>query len=226
MKNSDAYKTIDYRGCKIDIIYDQDPESPDAWGNDDMFIVYDHRDFNIQRKGFDPGAIFEDTQRLKKSFYDGYHVFPLYAYIHSGVSLSLGRDSYPFTCPWDTSMAGFVLVEKTKGWSWRRDKARKCAESLVSEWNIYLSGQVFGYNAYVPDEDGEEDHGIGSCWGYYGDPDEKDAYIVSEAKASIDWYLKDQMKKRADKLKTFIRNRVPLENRLVELDKILSEHIA
>lgn len=42
---------IDYKGFKI-IIKPDDfiNDSPNDWGNDDCFLVYDHRDFCVERK--------------------------------------------------------------------------------------------------------------------------------------------------------------------------------
>lgn len=191
----DKIETIEYRGKEINTYYDTDAQSPDDWGNDECFIVYDHRDFTVERKGYNPDDIFENLQN-KKRLYDGYHVFPLYAYIHSGVSLSLGRNSYPFTCNWDTSFKGFVLVKRQKGWSWTPNKAEKIAQSVVDEWNDYLSGSVYGYNT-----------DSGSCWGFYGDEGYKD--MIEEAKAEIDYDILKGRKNHYEQLKTWIRNKVP-----------------
>lgn len=108
-------ETIDYRGHKIEIYRDDNCDSPDRWGNDDVFLVYDHRQFYVERKGFDPAKIFETFQ--SKNIYNDYHIFAVFAYIHSGVALSLTRNSYPFNDRWDTSFKGFALVKKQKGWS-------------------------------------------------------------------------------------------------------------
>lgn len=190
---------INYRGIDIEIISDDHPQSPDEWGNDDCFLIYDHRDFLVKVKGFDPDEVFEAMQAKKKMF-DGYYYFPVYAYIHSGVALSLGKSGYPFTCPWDTSFKGFALVKRTKGWSWRRDKAYKIAQSIVTEWNDYLSGNVWGYNI---EETGD------SCWGYYGDYDQEGG-CLSEAKSCVDHYIEKKRKSHWEQLKTWIKNKVPL----------------
>jgi hypothetical protein len=92
----------------------------------------------------------------------------------------LGRNSYPFTCPWDTSFKGFCLVDREKGWTWRREKAIKVAQSIVDEWNDYLSGNVWGYNI---EETGD------SCWGFYGDYNAEDG-CLDQAKSCVDYYIK------------------------------------
>lgn len=206
---SDLAKKIEYRGYSINVYYDTDAQAPNEWENTDAFLVYDHRDFNVEVKGYDPTEIFEHVQTTKKWFFEGYYVFPVYAYIHSGVSLSLGRNSYPFTCSWDTSFKGFCLVKRQKGWTWRKNKAEKVAQSIVHEWNDYLSGNVYGFNIVGPD--GEED--IDSCWGFYGDQCEEDSDMVTECKGTIDYHIKEQRKKHFNLVKTWIKNKVPFLHR-------------
>jgi hypothetical protein len=194
-------ETIAYKGYNIEVHQDECAESPDVWGNTDCFIVYDHRDFCVERKYYDPNDIFEAYQNGKKLF-DGYYFFPVYAYIHSGVALSLGRTNYPFDCRWDTSFKGFALVKRTKGWSYRREKAYQIALCLIEEWNQYLSGDVYGYNSEV-----------GSCWGFYGDT----KYMISEAKSEIDSHIQttteQAVKQHAAQIKQWAKNHVPLQYR-------------
>ena len=82
--------------------------------------------------------------------------FPLYAYIHSGVRLSLS----PFSCPWDSGQIGQVYVAKDTARTCKR--AERIAESYVATWNQYLEGDVWGYQI---EADGEV---VDSCWGIYG----------------------------------------------------------
>ncbi len=195
-----ATETINYKGHTIDILYDEYPEGPDQWANEDCFLVYDHGDFGVEVKGFDPTEIWEHIQETKKWFYDGYYVFPVYAYIHSGITLSMGRSGYPFTCPWDTSMRGFALVKRMKGWTYTRTKAEVVAKSVVEEWDDYCTGQVFGY---VVDE-GED-----SCWGYIGDMGD----CINDAKGIVDYMVKDAKQNHFSYLKDMIKNHVPLSHR-------------
>jgi len=197
---SELIETIEYRGYEIEVCYDTDPESPDQWENEDVFIVYDHRQFEVRRKEFDPREIFDYTNKTKRMFYKGYYVFVLNTYIHSGVSLSLGN-TYPFNDRWDVSTTGYVLVKRTKGWSWTKDKAYKIAESEVEVWNQYLSGEVYGYNSET-----------GGCCGFYGDKGRKQ--MIEEAKSEIDFDIKNKFEKSLNshlsQLKIWIKNRVPL----------------
>lgn len=193
-----TYKTEIYKGIEIKIQYDEDYESPNDWGNDNVFLVYDHRQFNVRVNGFAPEYIVKAMQNKEKTF-DGYYYFPVFAYIHSGISLSLCKNYYPFTCNFDTSFAGFALVKRGKG-MYTRDKAYKAAESLISTWNKYLSGEVFGYTSEY-----------GSCWGYYGT--DSIPYMIEEAKGEIDQAEKEQIRQHGRKVKTWIKNHVPLTKR-------------
>jgi len=189
-------KIFNYKGFKINVFRDENCDSDQDWLNsDEAFIVYDHRQFDVRVKGFDPEEIYLHCREKKQWFYDDHYVFPLYAYIHSGVALSLSRSGYyPFTCPWDTSMSGFVLIKQVKGWTYRREKALKVAESLVENWNDALSGNVWGYTItynsveVIDNEDYKEenDEEIESCWGFYGDNYKEDSYMVSKCKSIID----------------------------------------
>lgn len=174
-----------YKNHKIVIYQDENYDSPDEWGDDDLFLIFDHRDFCIKRKGFDPAEIFENGEKMK-----GYHVFRCYAYIHSGIALSVGGHSFP-DARWDVSFKGFWLVKRVKGWSWRREVARKIAEGFCETWNQYLSGDVYGFRLFSLDENGKKLEEIDSCWGFYGD--EGIEQIIEECKSTIDYQLEKKM---------------------------------
>ncbi len=191
-------KTIEYRGRAIEIIYDTYAVTPDEWGNGDLFLVYDHQDFFVERKGFDPTEIFESVSESGKMEYDGYHVFPVFAYIHSGVSLSVGYEIGQYRRSWDTSFKGFILASKTDFTT--REIGYDGAKALCEEWNQYLSGDVYGY-----------DTGTDSCWGYYGQEGMENA--ISDAKANIDYDIQKGLHYHFAQLKKWIRSKTPLKYR-------------
>lgn len=43
---------------RIEIQQDKHVESPDSWGNEKLFLVFDHRQFNVEREGFEPDDIY------------------------------------------------------------------------------------------------------------------------------------------------------------------------
>lgn len=172
-----AIETINHRNLTINIYPDEDAQSPDHWGNEDLYLLAWHRDFTVTRPGYKrPGDVLEyvneddcdEEKQVKASIRADYHVFPLTAYIHSGVTLYLGSGTLAHDPGgWDTSRLGIVLVSRAE-WP-DEDDARKAAESLVEGWNTYLSGDVYGY--VVRDEDGTD---LDSCWGFYGMHDAKE----------------------------------------------------
>lgn len=180
-----TYLQEDYRGLIIKIEHDEINESPDDWGNTDLFLTANHRQFWVSREGFNPQDI--NMEKVTKK----YMVFPLIAYIHSGVALSRSRDGYPFNDSWDSCQVGFIFVEKK---SFPQKNYGEAADSLLEEWNTYLSGNVWGY--VIEDEDG--DH-IDSCWGFYGDPEDcmKEAKQAADAELRLE--IKIQLEEMADK---------------------------
>lgn len=182
-----ANTKTEYKGYLIEIGYDEEPESPRDWGNEDVFLVYSHRQFTVEEDGFEPREIFdflnypskpvekdygfvestgfdsepsgwvleegeekfnealEEWENNKGTDYSDYFIFTVNAYIHSGVSLSLSNDKYPFNDRFDVSTTGFVLVEKEE---YNEESAKNIAEGLIETWNTYLSGQVLYYKIY------------------------------------------------------------------------------
>ncbi len=139
---------------------DIDPQSPDTWGDDTLFLVHYHRDFWIENK-----TITEDILRAwyHKQYHEAryhtedmdepdetkdYFVFPIAAYIHSGVVLSLDGNEFPDQ-RWDVSHVGAILVKKKEfgaggvEFENSKEQALTKAESLLETWNQYLSGDVY-----------------------------------------------------------------------------------
>lgn len=199
-------ETINYRGVEIEIEQDQYAESPDAWGNEDCFLVGYHRDFWVERKDIISKDVAVDIFRGEKNWgteqvTKKYWCFGLEAYIHSGVVLALSNCGDFPDRRWDVSQLGLVLIRKKE--CRLSKKARKIAEGLIETWNMYLSGDVWGYNI--------EQFGD-SCWGYYGYD-----ICLEEAKSIVDWHLEENRKKRIATLKQLIKSKVPLEYRQKQL---------
>lgn len=151
---SEPSERFTHEGLVVKIYQDQEAESPEQWGNEDLFLVGFHRQFSVVRPKLNRP---DDIRGWSKN----YHVFPLHAYIHGGVCLSLGEWRDPF----DSGQVGFVLVKRLYCWK-SKEKAEQAAKSLVDEWNMYLAGDVWGY--VVEDVYGNE---LDSCWGFYGQKD-------------------------------------------------------
>lgn len=209
--NNESIEVIKYKGFDIEIHQDEDYQSPDEWEDENVFLVGFHRQFTINREGFSEGIVGNILNKGKheddsineeaRDIMQKYHCFLLTAYIHSGVSLSVDSQKWPYNDRWDSSAMGMVFIAKEEAKT--RPKAKKMAESLVKEWNHYLSGEVYGYN--IEGVDG------GSCWGYYGDYN--DSGMLDEAKDNIDRQIKANIKDNDNRLKSILKNHIPIQYR-------------
>jgi hypothetical protein len=169
MKNLAHEET--YKGCKIELVYDDSPESPREWDNVGTMVCW-HRRYNL--------------------------VLPLYLYDHSGISISTGKFSCPWD---SGRVGFIYCSKERARQEWGEKyspgitddaifaKALACLESEVSAYDSYLQGDVVGYVASDPD--GEE---LGSCWGFYPDADYATQwdYAIGEARAYIDRWAEEQ----------------------------------
>lgn len=108
------------------------------------------------------GNINEDIKIIEKE--TGKKAFPLYAYIHGDISLSLS----PFSCRWDSGCMGFVLAEY-----------EEMAKLFVKAWNDYLNEPEYGFiveeREPLFNKDGKEVserwNEIESCYGFASEDD-------------------------------------------------------
>ena len=213
-------ETTDYKGFKIKIIQDECPSNPIEEWDGNVRYALNHRNYRLQNdtdlNTKDYGSWDEFKQALIKK-YRPLAILPVYMYDHSGQTISTS----PFSCKWDSGQLGFAFINKEclKEWGYKSRKGfEKCAkqtlekaiEQNVALYDDYIQGNVWGYE--VEDAEGDQ---IDSCWGYYGDDGMKEA--ISEAKAIIDYEVKETLKQRLTKLKALILNKVPLTIRQQQL---------
>jgi len=117
----------------------------DFFDDDELFVVHFHRQCWVTKDEI-------ITEEELKGWYQGekieaekdYWIFPLTAYIHSGVRLYLGEHFNPSGQGYgwfDTSHVGAVLVSKRI--AKQRKQALGYAEKHVKCVNLYLEGQTF-----------------------------------------------------------------------------------
>jgi len=202
-------ETLNYHGHDIEVRQAEDYDSPNDWDTEYGFLIYDHRDFSTAPRGMkssDANDIYDRWSGNFKTYYwdnKFWWIFPVFAYIHGGVSLHLSRASANQYEPtgFDTSFKGFCLVNKTDPKMWIKEEAYKIAQEIVKEWNECLSGDVYAYTSEA-----------GSCTGFYGEEGKKQ--MIEEAKDEIDYLIKQENKKKQNKLKILIQNNVPIEKRI------------
>ena len=148
------------------LVRDDNAESPNSWGDDNVILVHYHRDFEVtHNKIITKDDIRNWYQGTKIPQQKDYHIFAVSAYIHSGISLSLTNDTYPFNDRWDVSHVGAILLAKSEFKT--RKKAYKYAEGHIETWNQCLSGDVYGIVCERFDKERNSiDHD--SVWGFYG----------------------------------------------------------
>lgn len=152
----------------LKIEQDQDAENPTSMDEGFKFYTNGPRVISSMNteEGMDAYTDGHPTldvvcERIEKSLGEGWKALPVYAYSHSGVALSLGRDSYPFNCPWDSGIGGIMAFTMND----RMPDAtpEEIGKGYIETLNQYLSGDVHGY--IIEDEDGET---LDSCWGMFG----------------------------------------------------------
>jgi hypothetical protein len=134
-------------------------------------------------------------QRIAEIVNDNHAILELFLYDHSGITMRTGS----FSCPWDSGQVGYIhmsLKDAAENWStpmdWNhpvfyehdkttktlRERAIDLLDGEVKEYDMYLTGDVWGY---IIDHEGEHD----SCLGFFGYD-----YCVSEAKSIAEWIAK------------------------------------
>lgn len=122
-----------------------------------VFMVYDHSELYVTQGRITARAVYTyldfianggDEPSLR---FDNYEIYCVYAYIHSGIALSLSNDKSPFNDRWDVSTTGYMLVDRTllenKEYlsQYENESAylKAIAEDHLKLWNQYLSGDTY-----------------------------------------------------------------------------------
>ena len=211
---NDIIETIEYKGYNINIFASEYCESPREWDNLGEIVGYckDYDIYDVENKfSGESGSNFGDFKlylesediKLKDVVY-----LPVYAYIHSGITISTGS----FSCQWDSGQVGYIYATKKQireNFMAKNvikkliDHTIKILESEIEMFDNYCTGSVYGFEIV---KDGEV---IDSLSGFYGYDNEKSG-LLCEAQGIIDCDVEYERKKRQEKTKTMIKNRVPL----------------
>lgn len=188
-----AIREIPYRGSKILIYQDENPQNPRTEWDQLGTMVCFHRRYGLGDKHDMKSSSFESWGEMFdyiQKTYDTALILSLYLYDHSGITMKVG----PFSegqaqhAQWDSGQVGFIYVSKEKV---RKDLGVKVitmkvmnrvCEILTQEvltYDQYLRGDVYGY--VVEAEGGD------SCWGFFGED-----VAIAEAKRGIDWRVDEK----------------------------------
>lgn len=169
-----AIETVRNANLTLEIMHDGDPRNPREEFDHVGRMVCGHRRYRLGDSAKTLGWTyrsenFDGWDELKAYLHDEQDaalVLPLALYDHSGITMSIGRGG-----GWDSGQVGFIYVTNAalaEYWpssdpAERLEKARKCLEAEVQEYDAYLTGEVYAYT--VTDEQGEL---LSSCGGFYG----------------------------------------------------------
>lgn len=159
-----------------EIVSDNDPINP---RDDDNLgtIVYLSSSYSLGDKRVSRdqlNAIMNDEDNI---------YLPVYAYIHSGVSLN----TTGFSCPWDSGQSGCIYVSKevarkhfgvSRITKKLREKIINYLKLEVEYFNKWMNDDVYGYVVY--DDSGSQ---IDCCFNFF---DKKEAEV--EAQRAIVWF--------------------------------------
>ncbi len=167
-------ESFTHAGLTVEIHRDIDPINPRKEFDHLTTIGSWHRKYDLGNR-LDFGMT-EET--LREYHPDIMAVLPLYMYDHSGITISTEE----FSCKWDSGQVGWVWItrenaEKMGCEDWSEDKLLDAIRGEVTEFDSYLTGQVYGFKILR----GEEE--LDSCWGFIGDMSEcrSDARLCAES---------------------------------------------
>lgn len=148
-----------------EILLDEYPENPRDMYDHDTTIVYSSSRYCLGDENIAP----EDFVMPANVY-----AFPVYAYVHSGVALSLSRAVTALDPQgWDSGQSGWIYMPRDKAQS--EEDAFVWCSNQIAEFEAYLNGAVYGYTIYRVPEDADPDvveidacEELDSCWGYYG----------------------------------------------------------
>jgi hypothetical protein len=232
-------QTVSYRGYTIEITRDQDPLNPRkdwehlgemvCWHSN--YLLGDEQpddepidwletaleiDDDVSEEKQESMTQKEYVDWLFSEFGKNNYFMMLHLYDHGGISMScksfIGRVPH---ASWDSGRVGFIYVSKEdakealKGYSksWLKEYHKgKTEEEIVNTilegevetYNEYLTGEVYCYSV---DETGD------GCCGFFGDEGIKQA--IEDAKSNIDYNIDRFTKRHIERVKAWIRNRVP-----------------
>ena len=175
-------QTIEHNGCKIKIFVDPDPQNPLEYQDasccfisdmfqhatlDDDFLSSDANDMHLHAEVFYTFRVLFKGNRRQ---IDSIHI--------------LEQEN-----AWERTRNHAGIIYCAKNVYNDEQHARRGADSIISEFNNFLSGECYGFE--VLDELGND---IDSCWGFLGDLE----YAIEQAKEAIDDFVRVEKEKRKE----------------------------
>jgi hypothetical protein len=207
---------IGYRRHIIRIIQDDTPLNPRVDCDNLGVMVCFHNRYRLGDEGHgfrsEDYNGWDDLEKGIEREHGPSIILPIYMYDHSGCTIN----TTGFSCHWDSGQIGFIFIQRERarkeyGWKVitkkREQQIRDMLKGEVETYDQFLRGDVYGYQVISPD--GEE---LDSCWGFFK-YDHEESGLLDEARSNIDWHIKQAREEWLEQLKTWVRNRVPLQYR-------------
>ncbi len=221
MEEPEPVEELEYGDLLIQIVVDElplDPREFSVVGH----IVHWHKRYNFGEDIRDQmedlanvlagepephNNLLDKTKEWLRETRDAVVILPLYLLDHGILRLNTSG----FASRWDSGQVGFIYAtrEKVTREYGRIDEGILAAvgrllRQEVKEFDQFLTGQVYGYRILNPEGELIED-----CYGFYGDTD----YCKQEALTSAKYIFAGMLDGHAERVKAWIRYRVPLNYR-------------
>ncbi len=168
-------------GKTLEVIHDDDPESPRSWDNLGTMALFANRHtLGDEKEGLKGHGIdhtefggWDEMEKWILHENPDCVILPVYMYSHSGITIN----TTGFQCPWDSGQIGFIFITRAKineeyGEHGGRTDEQICEylRNEVAVYDQFLTGDIYGC-IFREECEENEDEGveISSCWGFYGD---------------------------------------------------------
>jgi len=192
-------ETIKYKGHTIVLSYDNTCPSPRGDMEEFGTMVCFHKKYKLGDSTDLKSSDFSGWEDLKKYLINKEGagvVLPLYLMDHSGISMSTAS----FGCPWDSVQVGYIYASRAKilaefGGKALTKKLKEKAEGYlkgeVEVYDLFISGECYGFVVDPEDMDSIYDGNYDSCGGFYGrEP------ALQEAQLSIDSLIEKEAEEK------------------------------
>jgi hypothetical protein len=184
---SNIVKIAENENAILKIVQDSEAENPRNWDNLGTMVCWhsrydlgDREDTYSDPRDFLESLAFQfvdtdgvDVEELSDIdlmdiIRDNCVILPLYLYDHSGITISTS----PFSCQWDSGQVGWIYMTHEdiirEYGTLNIERAESNLNAEVKTYDRYLTGDIYGFQLFNKDEEGEEYDVIDSCWGFYG----------------------------------------------------------
>lgn len=217
---------IEYKGYTINITQDENAESPREWDNLGKMLCF-HKRYTLGDESLhenysydkdckmenitDECSGWDEIEEVLKKEFQAVVVMPLWLYDHGGLSMKTCRHGYHGG--WDCGQVGFVFATRKdilENYGCKKitkkiiERVENVLMAEVETYSQYLNGEVYGFN--IEDKGGNF---LDCCYGFYGWDFEENG-LLSEARDAIDYDIKENLRKKQEKTKQYIKNNVAL----------------